>query len=135
MGSGSRRRWSAEGSTGGSGERFSWPESHRPDHLTANATEPDAALPVGFPDPEVLDDAGNVVGEAGVFGVVEVVEAVPPQPRVVGLAAMPNLGMPRPTALADSARITSTAKRFELGCRLLPFSLVDGQVLEVNGIV
>jgi hypothetical protein len=33
MGSGSRRRWSAEGSTGGSSERFSWPESHRPDHL------------------------------------------------------------------------------------------------------
>jgi hypothetical protein len=29
MGSGSRRRPSAEGSTGGSGERFSWPESHR----------------------------------------------------------------------------------------------------------
>jgi hypothetical protein len=78
---------------------------------------------------------GRSARQSGVFGVVEVVEAVPPQPRVVGLAAMPNLGMPRPTALADSARITSTAKRFELGCRLLPFSLVDGQVLEVNGIV
>jgi hypothetical protein len=40
MGSGSRRRWSAEGSTGGSGERFAWPEFHRSGHLTANATEP-----------------------------------------------------------------------------------------------
>jgi hypothetical protein len=39
-GSGSRRRPSAAGSTGGSGERFAWPQSHRPGHLTANATEP-----------------------------------------------------------------------------------------------
>jgi Rhodopirellula transposase DDE domain len=30
----------AEGSTGGSGARFSCLESHRPDHLTANATVP-----------------------------------------------------------------------------------------------
>jgi hypothetical protein len=39
-GSGSPRRWSAQGSTGGSGEWFSRPECQRPDHLTANATEP-----------------------------------------------------------------------------------------------
>jgi hypothetical protein len=46
MGSGSRRRWSAERSTGGSGERFSCPESHRPGGPTANATEP-SVLPGG----------------------------------------------------------------------------------------
>jgi hypothetical protein len=28
------------GSTGGSGEWFSWPECQRSDHLTANVTEP-----------------------------------------------------------------------------------------------
>ena len=39
-GSGSRRRPSAQGSTGGTGEWFSWLECQRPDHLTANATEP-----------------------------------------------------------------------------------------------
>jgi hypothetical protein len=44
MGSGSRRRPSAAGSTGGSGERFAWPQSHRSGHLTANATEPPASI-------------------------------------------------------------------------------------------
>jgi hypothetical protein len=37
-------------------------------------------------DPEVLDDAGDVVGEPGVFGIVEVVEAVPPESCLLGLA-------------------------------------------------
>jgi hypothetical protein len=30
--------------TGGGGEWFSWPEGQRPDHLTANATEPSKTL-------------------------------------------------------------------------------------------
>lgn len=37
----------------------------------------------------MLDDTGNVSGEAGVFGVVQVVEAVPPQPSLLGLAMEP----------------------------------------------
>jgi hypothetical protein len=39
-GSGSRRRRRMERSTGRSAGQFSWPQSHRPDRLTANATEP-----------------------------------------------------------------------------------------------
>jgi predicted nucleic acid-binding Zn ribbon protein len=60
MGSGSRQRRIAEGSTDGSGARFSWPESHRPDHLTANATEPAAWVR------DHLDEVQKLRSERGV---------------------------------------------------------------------
>jgi hypothetical protein len=57
-----RRRRAAEGATGGSGERSSRPESHRPDHLTANATEPSCLAC------ELCATAGS--GSAGCLGAV-----------------------------------------------------------------